>query len=36
MGDFEFEDHDGDDDGEDAIGECFHPVFGHGFIMGLF
>jgi len=35
-GDFEVEDHDGDDDGDDAVGEGFEAsrgcvVFGHGF-----
>jgi hypothetical protein len=30
VGDFHFEHHDGDDDGEDAIGEGFHTVFCHG------
>lgn len=26
---FHFEDHDGDDDGEDAVAEGFEAVFGH-------
>jgi hypothetical protein len=35
FGDFELEDHDGDDDGEDSVGEGFEArggeeLFGHG------
>ncbi len=29
------QDHDGDDDGEDAVTECFHPILAHGSSLSL-
>jgi hypothetical protein len=35
MRDFEFQHHDGDDDGDDAVAEGFQPVFAHAGLLSI-